>query len=63
MKNIKIIIVVIVLLIAFPFTGCKLVQNANNTQKGVAIGASTGALIGGILGNNLGKVETRLWEL
>jgi type III secretory pathway component EscS len=45
MKNIKIIIVVIVLLIAFPFTGCKLVQNANNTQKGVAIGASTGALI------------------
>ena len=55
MKNIKITIVAIVLLIAFPFTGCKSVQNANNTQKGVAIGATTGAIIGGILGNNLGK--------
>jgi outer membrane protein OmpA-like peptidoglycan-associated protein len=55
MKNIKIAFIAITFLIAFPFTGCKSVQNANNTQKGVAIGATTGAIIGGILGNNLGK--------
>jgi len=55
MKNIKIAFLVITFLIAFPFSGCKSVQNANNSQKGVAIGATTGAIIGGILGNNLGK--------
>lgn len=55
MKNYKITIFAIALLMAFPFTGCKSVKNANNTQKGVAIGATTGAIIGGILGNNLGK--------
>lgn len=55
MKNIKITILAIVLLIAFPFAGCKSVKNANNTQKGVAIGATAGAIIGGVLGNNLGK--------
>jgi outer membrane protein OmpA-like peptidoglycan-associated protein len=55
MKNIKIAFLTITFLIALPFTGCKSVKNANNTQKGVAIGATTGAIIGGILGNNLGK--------
>ena len=55
MKNIKISIVAVALLIGFLFTGCKSVKNANNTQKGVGIGATTGAIIGGILGNNLGK--------
>ena len=55
MKNFKAIIFTGALFIAFSFSGCKSVQNANNTQKGVAIGATTGAVIGGILGNNLGK--------
>jgi len=55
MKISKTTIFVLALLMALPFTGCKPVQNANNTQKGVAIGATTGAVIGGILGNNLGK--------
>ena len=36
-------------------TSCESVQNANNTQKGAAIGTATGAVIGGILGNNIGK--------
>jgi len=55
MKNFKAIIFTVALFIAFSFSGCKSVKNANNTQKGVAIGATTGAVIGGILGNNLGK--------
>lgn len=36
-------------------TSCESVQNANNTQKGAAIGTAAGAVIGGILGNNIGK--------
>ena len=36
-------------------TSCETVQNANNTQKGAAIGTASGAVIGGILGNNIGK--------
>lgn len=47
--------------IAFGLSGslilssCEAVQNANNTQKGVAIGTTAGAVLGGILGNNMGK--------
>ena len=36
-------------------SSCESVRNANNTQKGVAIGAVSGAVIGGVLGNNIGK--------
>ncbi len=36
-------------------TSCEAIQNANNTQKGAAIGTAAGAVIGGILGNNIGK--------
>ena len=36
-------------------TSCEAVQNANNTQKGAAIGTAAGAVLGGILGNNIGK--------
>lgn len=35
--------------------GCKTVQNANNKQKGAAIGAGSGAAIGGVIGNNIGN--------
>jgi outer membrane protein OmpA-like peptidoglycan-associated protein len=34
--------------------GCKTVKNANNKQKGAAIGAGSGAAIGGVIGNNVG---------
>jgi len=36
-------------------TSCETIQNANNTQKGAAIGAVGGAVLGGVLGNNIGK--------
>ncbi|WP_300669986.1 OmpA family protein [Soonwooa sp.] len=36
-------------------TSCESVKNANNTQKGAAIGTAAGAILGGILGNNIGK--------
>ena len=36
-------------------TSCKTVKNANNTQKGAAIGVAAGAILGGVLGNNIGK--------
>lgn len=36
-------------------TSCETVQNANNQQKGTAIGAAAGAILGGVLGNNIGK--------
>lgn len=36
-------------------TSCESLQNANNQQKGTAIGAAAGAVLGGILGNNVGK--------
>src|SRR5690606_19048183 len=38
-------------------TSCEAVQNANNQQKGTAIGMASGADIGGVLGNNLGKCK------
>lgn len=39
---------------------CDAVKNANNTQKGGAIGAAGGAVIGGVIGNNVGKGNTAL---
>ena len=39
---------------ALMLTSCESIQNANNTQKGAAIGTASGAVIGGILGNNIG---------
>ena len=33
---------------------CNAIKNANNAQKGGAIGASSGAVIGGVIGNNVG---------
>lgn len=40
--------------------GCNAIKNANNTQKGAAIGAGGGAVIGGVIGNNVGSGNTAL---
>ena len=37
------------------FTSCKSIQNANNTQKGAAIGTAAGAILGAVIGNNVGN--------
>ncbi|MCL5246681.1 OmpA family protein [Cellulophaga sp. 20_2_10] len=42
------------------FTSCDAVQNANNKQKGGAIGVAGGALLGAIIGNNVGKGNSEL---
>lgn len=55
MKRIGVFVIVISMLATGFFSSCEATKNANNTQKGVAIGATSGAVIGGILGNNLGK--------
>lgn len=34
---------------------CDATRNANNKQKGTAIGAGSGAVIGGVIGNNVGS--------
>ena len=52
MKKITIFSFASLLLISTLFTSCSSVKNANNTQKGAGIGATTGALIGAIIGNN-----------
>jgi outer membrane protein OmpA-like peptidoglycan-associated protein len=54
MKNIGIKVITIIITLSF-VVSCNAVKNANNTQKGGAIGAGGGAVIGGIIGNNIGK--------
>jgi len=55
MKAIRKLTVVIILVSAIIFSGCKAVKNANNKQKGAVIGATGGAILGAIIGNNVGK--------
>lgn len=45
----------ILFMVSTIFTSCKAIQNANNTQKGAAIGTTAGALLGAIIGNNVGN--------
>tara|TARA_R110002049_G_scaffold112299_1_gene261710 strand:- start:3028 stop:3732 length:705 start_codon:yes stop_codon:yes gene_type:complete len=56
----KITTTAFVLLLIASFTNCKAVQNANNKQKGAAIGVAGGALLGAIIGNNVGKGNSEL---
>ncbi|OYQ45650.1 hypothetical protein CHU92_01825 [Flavobacterium cyanobacteriorum] len=55
MKRIKIYLLSFSLVAGMGLTSCEAIKNTNNTQRGVAIGATSGAVIGGVLGNNLGK--------
>eukprot|EP01095_Lingulamoeba_sp_RSL-Kostka_P000607 TRINITY_DN10884_c0_g1_i1.p1 TRINITY_DN10884_c0_g1~~TRINITY_DN10884_c0_g1_i1.p1 ORF type:complete len:237 (-),score=77.26 TRINITY_DN10884_c0_g1_i1:6-647(-) len=48
------------LLLMANFTSCDAVQNANNKQKGGAIGVAGGAILGAIIGNNVGKGNSEL---
>jgi outer membrane protein OmpA-like peptidoglycan-associated protein len=54
MKKIAILGLSSLLVLSFLFTGCESVKNANNTQKGLGIGAIAGGVIGGIIGANTG---------
>jgi len=42
-------------LVTLNLGGCSSLQNANNKQKGGAIGATGGAILGAIIGNNVGS--------
>ncbi len=55
MKKLTLYTITILILFSFLFPGCKMIQNANNTQKGAAIGVASGAVLGGIIGNHVGK--------
>ena len=54
MKKIANKSLVVVMALSLLFYSCDAVKNANNTQKGGAIGATGGAVIGGVIGNNVG---------
>jgi len=55
MKNLKVYMLGLVFTGGMGLTSCEAIKNTNNTQRGVAIGATSGAVIGGVLGNNIGK--------
>lgn len=47
--------ITMMLILAMALVNCEATKNANNTQKGVVIGAASGAILGAIIGNNAGK--------
>lgn len=53
MKRIISISLILALLMSVNLS-CDSVKNANNTQKGAAIGVAGGALVGGLIGGNIG---------
>ena len=53
-KN-KVVVIFCAFLLILSLASCKATKNANNKQKGVAIGAAGGAVLGAIIGNNVGK--------
>jgi outer membrane protein OmpA-like peptidoglycan-associated protein len=56
MKTLKKIgISIFILVLVLNLTSCEATKNANNTQKGGVIGATSGAILGAIIGNNVGK--------
>ncbi|GAL62127.1 hypothetical protein JCM19300_2878 [Algibacter lectus] len=59
----KIGLILLALVLTVNITSCKSVQNANNKQKGGAIGAAGGALLGALLVTTLVKVVMENLEL
>lgn len=55
MKKISLFGLASLIILATLFTSCSSVKNANNTQKGAAIGVATGALVGGLIGASSGN--------
>ncbi|MDO6759846.1 OmpA family protein [Tamlana sp. 2_MG-2023] len=53
-------IVLLAVITLVSFVNCKSVENANNKQKGAAIGVAGGALLGAIIGNNVGSGNSEL---
>ncbi|WP_194768648.1 OmpA family protein [Tamlana sp. I1] len=53
-------VVVLAAIALVSFVNCKTVDNANNKQKGAAIGAVGGAILGAIIGNNVGHGNSEL---
>ncbi|SHI48471.1 Outer membrane protein OmpA [Mesonia phycicola] len=54
MKKIASKSIILIMSLTLVLTGCDAIKNANNTQKGGAVGATGGAVIGGVIGNNIG---------
>lgn len=50
----KLGIIALAMTVLIAFTNCEATKNANNTQKGAAIGVAAGGIIGAIIGNNTG---------
>jgi len=48
MKNLKVYMLALVFTGGMGLTSCEAIKNTNNTQRGVAIGATSGAVIGGV---------------
>lgn len=55
MKNITVYSIALLFLSASLLISCTAVKNANNTQKGTAIGVTGGAILGGIIGHTAGN--------
>lgn len=55
MNTLKFSGISLLLVLGLSIGSCDAIKNANNTQKGAAIGTASGAVIGGVLGNNMGK--------
>ncbi len=59
----KLSIIALATILVITFTNCKAVDNANNRQKGAAIGVAGGAILGAIIGNNVGSGNSELGAL
>ncbi|CAM1340406.1 OmpA family protein [Tenacibaculum amylolyticum] len=60
MKKSIIYSLAILVITASFFISCKAIKNANNTQKGAAIGTAAGAVLGAVIGNNVGSGNSEL---
>ncbi|MGY0390958.1 OmpA family protein [Bizionia sp. KMM 8389] len=59
----KLKLIIYISVLAICFSSCKAIDNANNRQKGAAIGTTSGAILGAIIGNNVGSGNSELGAL